>query len=274
MTILEHYKAIYEELLAVPVIKGYKTEKEKFAGGHRTTTVEAYIAATGRAIQGATSHNLGQNFGKMFKIEYEDQQGKKQIPWQVTCTARSSMHPVRACLPMGIRLTRARAWHVYTRQTSWGFTTRSIGVMVMTHSDDTGLVLPPRVAPIQVVIIPIIMAGMDVAKAKGAANELYAQLKAAGVRATVDDRENYNPGWKYAFADCMLMNVTTARTTTPAGSTALARMSGLHADERPAPRRPRELQPRLEVRPRAAYTACTCPTCTCPTCPCAACPTC
>ena len=121
MAILEHYKAIYEELLAVPVVKGYKTEKEKFAGGHRTTTVEAYISATGRAIQGATSHNLGQNFGKMFKIEYEDKQGKKAIPWQ----------------------------------TSWGFTTRSIGVMVMTHSDDTGLVLPPRVAPTQVTILPM-----------------------------------------------------------------------------------------------------------------------
>ena len=164
MTILGHYADIYEQLLAVPVIKGYKTEKEKFAGGHRTTTVEAYIPATGRAIQGATSHNLGQNFGKMFKIEYEDTQGKKQIPWQ----------------------------------TSWGFTTRSIGVMVMVHSDDKGLVLPPRIAPIQVVLVPIVMSGKDTVKQKAAAATIAKQLKDAMVRIEVDDRDNYNPGWKYA----------------------------------------------------------------------------
>ena len=165
MDILGHYKAIYEELLAVPVIKGYKTEKEKFAGGFRTTTVEAYVPATGRAIQGATSHNLGKNFGKMFKIEYEDKQGQKQIPWQ----------------------------------TSWGFTTRSIGVMVMVHSDDTGLVLPPRVAPIQVVIVPIVMSGMNLDTLSGAATELASQLRASGVRVELDDRDNYNPGWKYNY---------------------------------------------------------------------------
>jgi len=165
MEILEHYKCIYEDLLAVPVVKGYKTEKEKFAGGHRTTTVEAYVASTGRAIQGGTSHNLGQNFGKMFKIEYEDTAGKKQIPWQ----------------------------------TSWGFTTRSIGVMVMVHADDTGLVLPPRVAPIQVVIVPIIMGGTNQAKMTEVSEDLKAQLTAAGVRVNLDDRANYNPGWKYNY---------------------------------------------------------------------------
>ena len=162
MEILQHYADIYQDLLAVPVIKGYKTEKEKFAGGHRTTTVEAYIPATGRAIQGATSHNLGQNFGKMFKIEYEDSQGKKQIPWQ----------------------------------TSWGFTTRSIGVMVMVHADDTGLVLPPRIAPLQVVLIPIVTKESS-AKMKQVLHDLAEGLKAAKVRVNVDDRDNYNPGWKY-----------------------------------------------------------------------------
>jgi prolyl-tRNA synthetase len=163
MEILGYYADIYEQLLAVPVIRGYKTEKEKFAGGFRTTTVEAYIPATGRAIQGATSHNLGQNFGKMFKIEYEDSAGKKQWPWQ----------------------------------TSWGFTTRSIGVMVMTHSDDTGLVLPPRIAPTQVVLIPIIASGIDQAKQKKVCEDLAHQLREAKVRVRVDDRDNYNPGWKY-----------------------------------------------------------------------------
>ena len=99
MSILELYKQVYEDLLAVPVIKGQKTEKEKFAGGHSTTTVEAYINGSGRAIQGATSHNLGQNFGKMFHIRYENEQGESAIPWQ----------------------------------TSWGLTTRTIGKLLLIH---------------------------------------------------------------------------------------------------------------------------------------------
>ena len=115
---LELYRRVYEDLLAVPVVPGYKTDNEKFAGGDMTTTVEAYINGSGRAIQGATSHNLGQNFGKMFKIQYEDDSGNHAIPWQ----------------------------------TSWGLTTRTIGVMCMVHGDDKGLVMPPRVAPTQVII--------------------------------------------------------------------------------------------------------------------------
>ena len=122
MQALELYRRVYEELLACPVVPGKKTEKEKFAGGYMTTTVEAYIAGSGRAIQGATSHNLGQNFGKMFDITFQDETGKSQTAWQ----------------------------------TSWGLTTRTIGVAIMVHGDDNGLVLPPRVAPIQVVIVPII----------------------------------------------------------------------------------------------------------------------
>lgn len=121
LAILELYKQVYEDLLAVPVIKGIKTESEKFAGGYHTTTVEAYINGSGRAVQGATSHNLGKNFGKIFDISFEDDAGQKAIPWQ----------------------------------TSWGLTTRTIGVMIMIHGDDKGLVLPPRVAPAQAIIIPI-----------------------------------------------------------------------------------------------------------------------
>ena len=117
---LDLYRQVYEDLLAVPVIPGQKTEGEKFAGGTMTTTVEAYINGSGRAIQGATSHNLGQNFGNMFKIQYENEEGKHAIPYQA----------------------------------SWGLTTRTIGVAVMVHGDDKGLVLPPRVAPTQVIIIP------------------------------------------------------------------------------------------------------------------------
>ena len=163
MTILNLYRTVYEDLLAVPVVPGRKTEAEKFAGGHITTTVEAFVHGSGRSVQGATSHHLGQNFGKMFHIDYEDQDARKCIPYQ----------------------------------TSWGLTTRTIGVMVMTHSDDKGLVLPPRVAPKQAVIIPIVSkkCGMDEIGPFCAA--MKAAMKAAGVRVELDDRLHYKPGWKY-----------------------------------------------------------------------------
>ena len=144
---LELYRRVYEELLAVPVVPGYKTEEEKFAGGFQTTTVEAYIAGSGRAIQGATSHNLGQNFGKMFDINFQDETGQSQIAWQ----------------------------------TSWGLTTRSIGVMIMVHGDDTGLVLPPRIAPLQAVIVPIISKKMPFEDAKPYCESILKELEDAGV---------------------------------------------------------------------------------------------
>ena len=166
LDILDLYARVYEELLAVPVIKGRKSEKEKFAGGHYTTTVEAFIPANGRAIQGATSHCLGQNFSRMFGITYVDGAGASQHVWQ----------------------------------NSWGLTTRTIGVAVMVHGDDQGLVLPPRVAPAQVVLVaiesskdaPEVAAGV-----RAAVDAAAAALKAAGVRARVDDRDNYSPGWKF-----------------------------------------------------------------------------
>lgn len=163
MKALDLYRRVYEELLAVPVVPGYKTEKEKFAGGFRTTTVEAYIAGSGRAIQGATSHNLGQNFGKMFDITFQDEQGKKQIAWQ----------------------------------TSWGLTTRTIGVMVMVHGDDIGLVLPPKMAPQQIVIVAILSKNLGPEQANPYCQKILADLKQCGIRAKYDDREIYNPGWKY-----------------------------------------------------------------------------
>ena len=119
--ILELYRRVYEEYLAVPVVPGKKSEKEKFAGGDYTTTVEAYVPGSGRGVQGATSHCLGQNFAKMFNIEYEDTKGGRSLVWQ----------------------------------NSWGFTTRTLGVMYMVHGDDDGLVLPPKVAPVQAIVIPI-----------------------------------------------------------------------------------------------------------------------
>lgn len=166
--IIDLYAAIYEQLLAVPVVRGYKSSKEKFAGALYTTTVEAFVPHTGRGIQGGTSHCLGQNFSKMFGIEFETEEKERQHVWQ----------------------------------NSWGFTTRSIGVMVMLHGDDKGVVIPPRVCQVQVVVIPILNSKMD-EEAKRAmsqrADAIEDALKAAGVRVTGDRRDNYTPGWKYNF---------------------------------------------------------------------------
>ncbi len=147
MQALDLYKQVYQDLLCVPVVPGYKTKKERFAGGHQTTTVEAYIAGSGRAIQGATSHNLGQNFGKMFDIKYQDEKGDTQIAWQ----------------------------------TSWGLTTRTIGVMVMVHGDDKGLVMPPRVSPLQVVIVAVISKKLTSEIADPYCEKILADLQAQGV---------------------------------------------------------------------------------------------
>ena len=163
MRALEWYRRVYEELLAVPVVPGYKTEKEKFAGGFRTTTVEAYVAGSGRAIQGATSHNLGQNFGKMFHINFQDDKGQTEFAWQ----------------------------------TSWGLTTRTIGVMVMVHGDDQGLVIPPRVAPLQVVLVAVVSKKFASEVADPYCRAILDDLQRVGIRAKFDDRDSYNAGWKY-----------------------------------------------------------------------------
>lgn len=165
---LDLYRGVYEDLLAIPVIKGRKTEKEKFAGGDYTTTVEAFISASGRGIQGATSHFLGQNFSKMFEIVFEDPETQaKQYVWQ----------------------------------NSWGLTTRTIGVMIMVHADNQGLVLPPRVACIQVVIVPCgitaTLSEDDRRKLQDSCSELEKSLVTAGVRCEGDYRDNYSPGWKF-----------------------------------------------------------------------------
>ncbi|XP_069117255.1 bifunctional glutamate/proline--tRNA ligase-like [Argopecten irradians] len=167
-TILELYARVYEELLAIPVVRGRKTEKEKFAGGDFTTTVEAYISASGRAIQGATSHHLGQNFSKMFDITIEDPETREKQ---------------------------------FVYQNSWGITTRTIGVLCMIHGDNNGLVLPPRVASVQVIIVPCgITASLSAADEKALlkkCEDLQASLVAAGIRARCDLRDNYSPGWKF-----------------------------------------------------------------------------
>ncbi|KAI8052995.1 hypothetical protein BDF22DRAFT_686520 [Syncephalis plumigaleata] len=172
--ILDLYRQVYEDILAVPVVKGIKSEKEKFAGGLYTTTCEAFIPTTGRGIQGATSHCLGQNFAKMFNIVVEDPN-----------TPADAGEPEK----------------LFVWQNSWGLTTRTIGVMVMVHGDDKGLVLPPRVATVQVIVVPCGITARSTEQDRENINkgveDVVQILKKAGVRARSDLRDNYTPGYKF-----------------------------------------------------------------------------
>lgn len=165
LTILDLYEELYESMLAVPVIKGEKTQLEKFAGGLITTTVECFIPSTMKAIQAATSHNLGFSFGKMFGIEYDTDCMTKAIPCQ----------------------------------TSFGLTTRSIGIMTLTHMDEKGMVLPPNVASTQIVIIPIYNKKVDQEKLIEYVDSLAEILCENSLRVIVDSRKEYTPGWKYNY---------------------------------------------------------------------------
>ncbi|MBQ7003027.1 MAG: proline--tRNA ligase [Oscillospiraceae bacterium] len=156
---LNVYTTFCEESLAMPVIQGKKTESDKFAGAVSTYAIEA-LMHDGKALQAGTSHYFGDGFAKAFDIEYTDKENKRVRP----------------------------------HQTSWGVTTRLIGAIIMTHGDDNGLVLPPAVAPVQVVIVPIAMHKEGVLEK---ANELKERLKQAGIRVKVDDTDN-SPGWKFA----------------------------------------------------------------------------
>lgn len=173
LQILDLYRRVYEELLAVPVIPGIKSEKEKFAGGLYTTTVEGFIPTSGRGIQGGTSHCLGTNFSNpnMFDIFVEDPND-----------------------PIGKR-------KIYVWQNSWGLSTRAIGVMVMVHGDDQGLVLPPRVASIQAVIVPCGITAKTTDEERKQINDkceqLAQSLRTTDIRAKADLRDGYTPGWKF-----------------------------------------------------------------------------
>jgi prolyl-tRNA synthetase len=162
MMILALYKEVAEEVLAMPVVDGQKSESEKFAGASRTYSIEA-LMRDGRALQAGTSHNLGQNFAKAFEIQFQGRDKTLQ--------------------------------HVWT--TSWGVSTRLIGGVIMTHGDDSGLILPPRVAPYQVVIVPI-QRGNWQETVLPKALEVKAELARHGVRVMLDDRDAYTPGWKFA----------------------------------------------------------------------------
>ncbi|MGQ9506385.1 MAG: proline--tRNA ligase [Candidatus Bathycorpusculaceae bacterium] len=162
MEILNAYKEIIENYLAIPVLAGKKTENEKFKGALYTTTLEA-LMPDGKALQMGTSHQLGQNFSKAFNIKFLDKDEKEKYVWQ----------------------------------TSWGFSTRMIGAMVMVHGDDKGVVVPPKVAPIQAVIVPIPYKNADSTAILTKAKEIHEKLKKHGILAVLDDRSEYTPGWKF-----------------------------------------------------------------------------
>ncbi|SHJ37135.1 prolyl-tRNA synthetase [Geosporobacter subterraneus DSM 17957] len=158
LQMLQIYKETAEDLMAIPVVTGRKSDKEKFAGAYATYTMEA-LMHDGKALQAGTSHNLGQHFTKAFEITFLDRNGEIQNPYH----------------------------------TSWGVSTRLIGGIIMVHGDNRGLVLPPRVAPIQVVMIPIAQ------HKEGVLDKVYELKKALGdeIRIEIDDSENYSPGWKF-----------------------------------------------------------------------------
>ena len=159
---LEVYADFLENDAAIPVIRGQKSEIEKFAGAVRSYTVEAMMGNKW-ALQAGTSHNLGQNFAKAFNIRYLDRNNELQYVWT----------------------------------TSWGMSTRVVGAIVMVHGDDQGLILPPRLAPVQVVIVPIWRKDADKATVLDAAHTVYKALRDAGIRVELDDREEYTPGYKF-----------------------------------------------------------------------------
>lgn len=159
---LNCYAKFCEEYLAMPVVKGKKTESDKFAGAVSTYAIEA-LMHDGKALQAATSHYFGDGFAKAFDIQFTNKENKLCNPYQ----------------------------------TSWGCTTRLIGAIIMTHGDDNGLVLPPAVAPIQVIVIPVAQHKEGVLEK---ANELLETLKASGIRASIDDSDN-SPGWKFSQSE-------------------------------------------------------------------------
>ncbi len=156
------YATFAENFMAMPVVKGVKTDSERFAGAEDTYTIEA-LMQDGKALQAGTSHFLGQNFAKAFDVKFATKEGKQEYVWA----------------------------------TSWGVSTRLMGALVMTHSDDKGLVLPPKLAPHQVVIVPIYRNNEQFDAVSEAANELMKELRSKGVSVKFDNRDTHKPGWKF-----------------------------------------------------------------------------
>ena len=163
LKILNIYSEFLEKTMAIPVLKGTKSENEKFAGAVETFCVEA-LMQDGKALQAGTSHFLGQNFAKAFNVQFSTPQGKKEYVWG----------------------------------TSWGVSTRLVGALVMAHSDEKGLILPPNLAPIQVVMIPIFNNEKEYKKINNAFNKIASQLDNKNISYKIDNRKNNKPGWKFA----------------------------------------------------------------------------
>ena len=161
--ILDIYADFAQKYMAMPVIKGVKSETERFAGALDTYCIES-LMQDGKALQAGTSHFLGQNFAKAFDVKFTNKEGKQDFVWA----------------------------------SSWGVSTRLMGALIMTHSDDHGLVLPPNLAPFQVVLIPIYRKEEDFEKVVGKLKEIKIQLEAKGVSVKLDDRDTHKPGWKFA----------------------------------------------------------------------------
>ncbi|MDR2499217.1 MAG: proline--tRNA ligase [Tannerellaceae bacterium] len=157
------YARFAQDFMAMPVIRGAKTASERFAGALETYCIEAMMQ-DGKALQAGTSHFLGQNFGRAFDVTFIDREGKTDYAWA----------------------------------TSWGVSTRLVGALIMAHSDDNGLVLPPRLAPIQVVIIPIYKSEEQLGQISERANAIAARLRQMGISVKYDDSDNRKPGWKFA----------------------------------------------------------------------------
>lgn len=160
---LDVYAEFAENFMGIPVIKGVKTENERFAGADDTYCIEG-LMQDGKALQMGTSHFLGQNFAKAFDVKYTTREGKQEYVWA----------------------------------TSWGVSTRLMGALIMTHSDDEGLVLPPNLAPIQVVIVPIYKGEEQLNQIREKADIIQNELRAKGITVKFDDRDTHKPGWKFA----------------------------------------------------------------------------
>ncbi|HKK70271.1 MAG TPA: proline--tRNA ligase [Candidatus Krumholzibacteria bacterium] len=163
LRMLEVYRTFAEDFMAMPVLTGLKTDREKFAGAVRTYCIEALMGDK-KALQAGTSHNLGQNFAKAFDVTFNNAEGEREFVWA----------------------------------TSWGVSTRLIGALVMAHGDDAGLVLPPRIAPVQAVVVPIYKGDEERSTVVEAAVAIEQRLKDVGVRTKLDDRDQMRPGFKFA----------------------------------------------------------------------------
>ena len=171
--ILHLYADVAEEVMAMPVIRGVKTQAEKFAGADRSFAIEAMMQ-NGLALQAGTSHELGQNFGKAFNVQFQSKEGKLEYVWQ----------------------------------TSWGVSTRLIGGLVMTHSDDKGLVLPPKLAPTKAVVVPIFRKEEERGLVLGEAAKIAEALNGKGMSTHVDAREEHSPGHKFFYWEQMGVPLT------------------------------------------------------------------